>query len=151
MVKTQEMFVQLLLWMLWLVVLGTIPTHCTDESENYERCVSDFSNLEQALLNTHRNEFILRTKFFPAHVDNPLYVTVNYNFSSGSVDYIWSAANLYLTVHPRIISYLSLFFSYVETNRVIHLELQLPEQCSDLANNTNLDETDFLFILTHRV
>jgi hypothetical protein len=132
-----------------VVISGAILSlsHCEIE---YESCTSDYEVLEK-VVNTPQNIFLLKTTFFPPHTDNPLYVTVTYNFSTISVDYIWSTAFLYLTVHPRIISYLSLFFSYIEANRVVGLELQLPEECSDLANNTKSDATNFLFLLTHRL
>ena len=143
MVATQQL-------LLYLVIIGvnSYLAHCQIE---YESCKSDYETLERALLETKPNMFKLKTTFFPPHVDNPLYVTVTYNLSTASVDYIWSTAFLYFTIHPRIISYLSLFFSYIEDNRVVRLKLQLPEECSDLANNTESDATNFLFILTHRV
>ena len=132
------------------VFIGAIfsLSHCEFETE---RCTSDYEILEDAIVNIPRNAFLLKTTFFPPHTGNPVYVIVKYNFSTTSIQYIWSTALLYLTVHPRIISYLSLFFSYIEANRVVQLELQLPEECSDLANNTKSDATNFLFLLTHRV
>ncbi|CAI8006202.1 hypothetical protein GBAR_LOCUS4599 [Geodia barretti] len=133
-----------------VVISGAILPLSRCEIE-YESCTSDYEVLEKVIVNTPQNIFLLKTTFFPPHTDNPLYVTVTYNFSTISVDYIWSTAFLYLTVHPRIISFLSLFFSYIEANRVVGLELQLPEECSDLANNTKSDTTNFLFLLTHRV
>ena len=134
-----------------LFFIGAISTLSHSDIIDYRSCASDYETLEAALRNTSRNVFLLTTVFFPPHMDSPLYVTVTYNFSTTSVDYIWSTAILYLVVHPTIISYLSLFFSYIETNRVVHLELQLPEDCSDLANNTKSDTSNLLFILTHRV
>ena len=133
-----------------VVISGAILPLSRCEIE-YESCTSDYEVLEKVIVNTPQNIFLLKTTFFPPHTDNPLYVTVTYNFSTISVDYIWSTAFLYLTVHPRIIGFLSLFFSYIEANRVVGLELQLPEECSDLANNTKSDTTNFLFLLTHRV
>ena len=131
-----------------LMCLVLISTVCYCQSQ-YEICT--YETLEDAVKNTPQNVFLLKTVFFPPHKDTPVYITVTYNFSTTSVDYIWSTASLYFLVHPTIISYLSLFFSYIETNRVVHLELQLPENCNDLANNTKSDTSNLLFILTHRV
>ena len=142
------MFLQLMC----LILLGGLFTLSHSQTEDYESCSYNYTALEDALFSSHRNKFLIRTVFFPPHVDNPLYVTVRYTFSSNdSVEYIWSSANLYLILHPRIISFLSLFFSYIENNRVVHLDLELPETCSDLTNNSASDSTNFLFILTHRV
>ena len=136
-------FQQLLMCIAFILTVS----HCQSQ---YESCTSDYKTLESALRSTSQNVFLLETVFYPPHKDTPVYITVTYNFSTTSVDYIWSTASLYLDVHPTIISYLSLFF-YIETNRVVHLELQLPEDCSDLANNTKSDTSNLLFILTHRV
>ena len=117
----------------------------------FENCTSDYETLERGLFDDRNNKFLLMTTFFPPHLDTPLYVTVTYKVGNTSVDYIWSTASLYLTLHPEIIRYLSLFFCYIETERLVNLELKLPEECSDLVSNTKSDATNFLYILTKRV
>ena len=136
----------------FLIQLFVFGIFSTAQSESaYENCTSDYEQLEKALMSSRHNIFLLKTILFPPQTENPVYVTVTYNFSTTSVDYIWSTANLYLTIHPHIISYLSLFFSSIEADRVVQLELQLPEECSELTSNTRSDTSNFMFILTHRV
>ena len=117
----------------------------------YGNCTTDYETVERALLDNKSNKFLLMTTFFPPHLDTPLYVTVTYKIGNVSVDYIWSTASLYLTLHPGIIRYLSLFFCYIETERLVDLVLNLPEECSELVGNTKSDATNFLYILTNRV
>ena len=130
-----------------LLVFGAIFSYSVSKRENF---TCGYNDLEDAL-KEDQNKFLLQTTFFPPNVDSPVYVTVTYNFSTSSVDYVWSTATLYFILHPNIIGYLSLFFSYIERYRVVQLELNLPEECSSLASNTNSDATNFLFTLTHRV
>ncbi|CAI8053281.1 hypothetical protein GBAR_LOCUS29142, partial [Geodia barretti] len=130
-----------------LLVFGAIFSYSVSKRENF---TCDYNMLEDAL-KEDQNKFLLQTTFFPPNVDSPVYVTVTYNFSTSSVDYVWSTATLYFILHPNIIGYLSLFFSYIERYRVVQLELNLPEECSSLASNTNSDATNFLFTLTHRL
>ena len=135
-----------------LVVIAVELTLAASGSINdYDNCKADYNILEKAVFNDPDNVLKLTTTFFPPHVDSPLYITVKYNFSTSSVNYIWSTASLYLVVHPKVIRYLSLFFSYAENNRIVHLEFQLPQECADFANNTRSDTSNFLYIFTHRV
>ena len=86
-------------------------------------------------MDNNDNVFKLETTFSPPDVRSPLYVTVTYNMYNSSMNYIWATATLYFIVHPNILSYLSLLICYIGNHRIVHLELQLPEQCSGLAND----------------
>ena len=142
----------MLLQLMCLISLDCLPSLTVGLKTLKVALTISYTALEDALLSSHRNMFLIRTVFFPPHVDNPLYVIVRYTFSSNdSVDYIWSAANLYLILHLWIISFLSFFFPYIERNRTVHLDWELPETCSNLTNNSSSDSTNFLFIFTHRV
>ena len=123
---------------------------CTEEK--FANCSTNYTVLENALLETDDNMYQLTTAFYPPNDDPPLYVNVYYHFSDNNqVEYIWSSASLYLSVHPRPLGYLSLFFCYIEDSRIINLNLQLPIECSELANNTSSDKDNFLFVITQRV
>ena len=148
--STTEMNSAASLFLAVLLPLVTLP-HGSLCQSGYDELPNDYEVLQETLSTTGRNLFRLRTTLFPANTGSPLYLTVTYNFSTTSVDYIWSQSHLYLIVHPHIIRYLSLLFSYIETNRIGHLVLDLPEEWSYLTNNTNSDSTNPLYILTHRV
>lgn len=133
-----------------LLVIVTLAAVSNSETQ-YQRCTTDYETLEKALLDDRRNVYKLSTTFHPPNVHSPLYVTVTYSFLNTSVEHVWSTVSLYLTIHPRIIRYLSLFFCYAADDRIVDLELQLPEECSNLANTTAMDATNMLFVLTQRV
>lgn len=134
----------------FFIAVATVSTVAWGQNE-FEYCDTDYAVLEKALLNTDNNLYKLTTTFFPPHVDNPLYITVTYNFTATNVKYIWSSASLYLTIHPRIMRYLSLFFCYVEDSRIKELVLQLPGDCTNLTKNSQSDTSNFLFVLTQKV
>ena len=133
-----------------IAALGALAAVSYSQSD-YENCTTDYKTLEKALLDKRNNVYKLMTTFFPPSVDSPLYVTVTYNFPNENINYIWTTVSVYLIIHPRLIRYLSLFFCYGADERIVELELQLPEECSELANNTRSDATNFLFVLTQRV
>ena len=138
----------------WLMLSITLATNTAVlGQEEYTNCTSNYTVLENAVFNTGDNIYQLTTTFFPPNVGNPLYVNVNYTFSNmnESVQYIWSSASLYLTIEPRTISFLSLFFCYVEENRIVKLEIELPSQCKNLTENRASNASNFLFVLTQRV
>ena len=116
----------------------------------YEDCVTNYSVFEEAVFKTNNNLYKLTTTFYPPDKDNPLYVSVTYKFlnTSESVNYQWSSASLYLTIKPSTIRYLSLFFCYIEDDRIVELELELPGECENL---TQTNASNFLFVFTHRV
>ena len=138
-------------WITTLFLATTAATAFTQGQSEYKNCATDYAVLEKAVFNVGSNLYKLTTTFFPPHVSNPLYVTVTYHFSNMSIKYIWSSASLYLTIHPRIIRYLSLLFCYVEDSRIEELDLQLPDDCRDLTRNHMSDKSNFLFVLTQRV
>ena len=124
---------------------------CYGTACDYKNCTTDYFTLERAVLDNHDNVFKLTTTFFPSHKNNPLYLTVTYSSPSTSAEYVWSTATMYHIIHPRIIRYLSLLFCYVEDERIDDLELEIPEECSNLTLNKKSDNTNFLHILTQRV
>ena len=65
------------------VLAASVQSQC-----EYENCTTDCETLEDAVFNTLSNVYTLTTMFFPPHIDNLLYVTVTYNFSTTSIDYI---------------------------------------------------------------
>ena len=133
-----------------IATLGALAAVSYSQSD-YENCTTDYEILEKAVLDNRDNVYKLMTTFFPPHVDSPLYVNVTYDFSTEKISYIWTTVSMYLKIHPRFIRYLSLFFCYGDDERIVELELQLPEECSELANNTRSNASNFLFVLTHRV
>jgi hypothetical protein len=143
--------------MLYVTLAANTAIVHGQEFEEYTNCASNYTTLENALFNTGDNIYRLTTTFFPPHVDNPLYVTVTYTFSdmnfNESIQYIWSTASLYLTIEPRTIRFLSLFFCYVEDDRIVDLELELPSECysTDFTENQASNASNFLFVLTQRV
>ena len=76
---------------------------------------------------------------------------VTYSSPNTSVEYVWSTATLYHIIHPRVIRYLSLLFCYVEDERMEDLKLEIPNECSDLTENKESDNTNFLHVFTQRV
>ena len=115
----------------------------------YENCTTNYFVLEQAIFKTNDNLFTLTSTFYPPDRNNPLYVSVTYKAldTNTTVNYRWSSAVLYHIVPPHIIRYLSLLFCYVEDNRIVAFELELPEGCEGLIQNAS----DFLLIFTQRV
>ena len=139
------------------IAIATLATIVQGQSE-YEDCATNYSVLERAVLNTGNNLFKLRTTFYPPDKNNPLYVSVKYKFLNTSnsttlktADYRWSSASLFHTIPPHTIRYLSLLFCYIENNRIVDLELELPGECENLTQNSYFNASDFLLIITHRV
>ena len=110
-----------------MVIFIALATVTQGQSE-YEDCAINYSILEEAVFKTNNNLYELTTTFYPPDKDNPLYVSVTYRFlnTNESVNYHWSSASLYFTIQPNTIQYLSLFFCYVEDDRIVDLELELP-------------------------
>ena len=146
---------------MFVIAIAALTTVTQGQSE-YEDCATNYSVFERAVLKTGNNLYKLTTTFYPPDKDNPLYVNVTYKFLNTSdsesmilnttwSNYLWSSASLYLTIPPRVIRYLSLFFCYIEDNRIVDLELELPEECEDLAQNPFSNANNFLFVITHRV
>ena len=131
----------------FLIAMTTLPALCRGQSN----CTKNFKVLEKALLSNESNVYALTTTFFPPNVENPLYVTVRYRFPSATAEYRWSKASLYLSIHPRMLRFLSLLFCDVGAKRIVNLDLELPEECTELANNTESSINNFLFVLTERV
>ena len=138
-------------------VAAALATVVQSQSE-YEDCTTNYSVLEKAVLKTGNNLFKITTTFYPPDKDNPLYVSVTYKFLNTSdselmvlntTNYLWSSASLYLTIPPRVIRYLSLLFCYVEDDRIVDLELELPGECE--TQNPYSNSSNFLFVITHRV
>ena len=139
------------------LIVAVLSTVAQGLSE-YENCSTNYSVFEKALFKTNNNLYRLTTTFYPPNKDNPLYVSVTYKFLDTSdstvlntADYRWSSASLYLTIHPHTISYLSLLFCYVENDRIVDLELELPGECESLTQILHSNASDFLFVITHRV
>ena len=137
---------------LFFIAIAALATIAQGRNE-YENCTTNYSDFERAILKTGNNAFKLTTTFYPPDKDNPLYVSVTYKFFStgNSINYLWSSASLYLTIPPRVIRFLSLFFCYIEDGRIVELELELPGECEDLINITHSNASNFLFVITHRV
>ena len=125
----------------------------TQGQREYEDCVTNYSVFEEAVFQTNNNLYKLTTTFYPPDKDNPLYVSVTYKFlnTNESVNYQWSSASLYLTIKPSTIRYLSLFFCYIEDDRIVELELELPGECENLTQIQPSNASNFLFVFTHRV
>ena len=131
---------------MFLIVMVVLATITQGQSE-YEDCVINYSVFENAVFKTNNNLFKFTTTFYPPDKYNPLYVNVTYRFldTNTSVSYQWSSATLYHIIQPRTLRYLSLLFSYIEDNRIVDLELELPGECE----STNA--SNFLFVITQRV
>ena len=134
-------------------VLASVLSTAADAQDMYANCSTNYSVLENALLETSDNLFQMSTVFFNPNYANPLYVDVYYNFSGSSTQahYKWSTASLYLIVAPPALGYLSLFFSYFDETRMGTLTLQLPSHCKGLNDVTASTRENFLFVLTQRV
>ena len=134
------------------IAITALTTIAQGQSE-YEDCATNYSVLEEALFKTGNNLFKLTTTFYPPDKDNPMYVSVTYKFlnTSESVNYRWSSASLYHVIQPHTFRYLSLLFCYIEDNRLVTLELELPEVCENLTQISSSNASNFLFIITHRV
>ena len=134
-----------------VMFLITLVAVVQGQSE-YENCTTKYSVFEEAVFKTNDNLFKLTTTFYPPDKNNPLYVNVTYKVleTNTTVNYRWSSATLYHIIPPRIIRYLSLLFCYIEDNRIVDLELELPEECEDLIQNHS-NTTDFILIFTQRV
>ena len=135
----------------FFIIIAALAT-VTCQSE-YEDCATNFSVFERAVFKTNNNLFKLTTTFYPPDKDNPLYVNVTYKFmhTSASVNYQWSSASLYHIIQPHTFGYLSLLFCYIEDNRIVDLELELPEECDDLTRMSYSNANSFLFVMTQRV
>ena len=114
---------------LFFIAIATLVTTAQGQRE-YEDCTTNYSVFERAVLKTGNNAFKLTTTFYPPDKDNPLYVSVTYKFLNASdstvlntTNYRWSSASLYLIIPPHTIRYLSLFFCYIENDRIVDLEL----------------------------
>ena len=143
--------------MLLLIATAALATVAQGQSE-YEDCTTNYTIFERAVLKTNNNIYKLTTTFYPPDKDNPLYVSVTYKFLDTSdstvlntTDYRWSSASLYLTIPPHTIRYLSLFFCYIENDRVVDLELELPGECENLTQISYSNASNFLLVITHRV
>ena len=142
---------------LFFIVIAAFATIACGQSE-YEDCANNYSVFERAVLQTGNNLYKLTTTFYPPDKNSPLYVSVTYKFMNTSTskilnttNYRWSSASLYLTIHPHTIRYLSLFFCYIENDRIVDLELELPEECENLAHISYSNASNFLFVITQRV
>ena len=134
------------------IVMFLVALAAVVQGQNeYENCTTNYFVLEEAVFKTNDNLFTLTTTFYPPERNNPLYVSVTYKAldTNTTVKYQWSSAVLYHIVPPHIIRYLSLLFCYIEDNRIVDLELELPEECESLIQNSNA--SDFLLIFTQRV
>ena len=137
---------------LFFIAIAALATVAQGQNE-YEDCATNYSVFERAVFETNNNLFKLTTTFYPPDKDNPLYVSVTYKFldMSETVNYRWSSASLYHIIQPHIFRYLSLFFCYIEDNRIVDLELELPGECENLTQTSYSNASNFLFIITHRV
>ena len=125
----------------------------TDAQNTYADCSTNFTTLENALLDSSDNIFKLTTTYFHPDMERPLYANVYYkfdNFSPGA-HYIWSASTLYFIVAPSALGYLSQLYTFVSNKRIVDLPLHLPADCAELANETDSTKENFLFVLTQRV
>ena len=139
---------------MFLLCVTLAAVNCAAYAQNaYADCTTNFTLLENALLETSDNIFQLTTTYFHPDVEKPLYVDVYYNFSDYSPEahYIWSAATLFFIVRPPALTYLTQFYSHLQDNRMTSLTLQLPADCADLVNDTRSNRENFLFVLTQRV
>ena len=143
--------------MMLIIATVALATVAQGHSE-YEDCATNYSVFERAVFKTGNNIYKLTTTFYPPDKDNPMYVSVTYKFLNTSdstvmntIDYRWSSASLYFTIPPHTIRYLSLFFCYVENDRIVDLELELPSECENLTQISYSNASNFLLVITHRV
>ena len=116
-------------------------------------CSTNYTTLEVSLLNSADNSYRLSTTFSPPRKPSPLYVNVYYYFEDTNISthYVWSSASFYIVLSPRVFGFLSLFFSFVDSDRITKLSLILPHSCSGLDVENGTEEDDFLEVLTQRV
>ena len=132
---------------------------CVDNHDPiYADCETNFTTLENALIHTRDNAYNLWTTFFPPRETQSLFVVVKYQIinSTSSIDYIWTTASFTLIHPPRVFGMISLFFGFVEMDRIQNVTIQLPESCKGLLTpdygRTNEEaESYFLEVLTQRV
>ena len=134
-------------------VLHCSTCNSTQGQSEYEDCATNYFVFENAVFKTSNNLFELTTTFYPADKYNPLYVNVMYRFldTNTSVNYQWSSASLYHVIQPRTLRYFSILFCYIEDNRIVDLELELPGECESLKFKCSNNASNFLFVITQRV
>ena len=144
-----------------LQLLGScVAVPCVDNHDTtYADCETNFTILENALIHTCDNAYNLWTTFFPPRDVGSLFVVVKYQIinSNTSIDYIWTTASFTLIYPPRIFGIISLFFGFVEEDRIQDVTIRLPESCQGLLNKSSYGrtneeaESDFMEVLTQRV
>lgn len=124
-----------------------------DAQNTYADCCTNFTTLENALLETSDNVFQLTTAYYNLDSESPIYVDVRYYFSNSSppAHYVWSAATVFFIIDPYALRFLSIFYGYFGDERKLNLTLQLPANCAELSNVTSSTKDNLLFILTQRV
>lgn len=124
-----------------------------DAQKTYSDCCTNFTVLENALLETSDNMFQLTTTYYHPDEEHPLYVDVCYNFidSSNEMHYVWSVSTLYFIVQPLPLACLSQFYSPIADHRISSLTLKLPKECTNLTKVRGSSKKNFLFVLTQRV
>ena len=128
-----------------------------DAQKTDSDCTTNFTVLENALLETSDNMFQLTTTYYHPDKEHPLYVDVYYNFTDSSNEtsnethYIWSTSTLYFIVQPLALMCLSQFYSPIPEHRISSLTLNLPAQCEEAAEVRGSSKKKFLFVLTQRV
>ena len=147
-------------FLLALQLLGScVAVQCVDNHDTtYADCETNFTTLENALIHTCDNSYNLWTTFFPPRETQSLFVVVKYQIinSNTSIDYIWTTAAFTLIHPPRIFGMISLFFGFVEEDRIQNVTIRLPESCLGLLTpeygRTNEEaKSNFLEVLTQRV
>ena len=147
-------------FLLSLQLLGCcVAVQCVNNNDTtYADCETNFTTLENALIHTSDNAYNLWTTFFPPRETQSLFVVVKYQIinSNTSIDYIWTTASFTLIHPPRIFGIISLFFGFVEEDRIQNVTIRLPESCQGLLTpeygRTNEEaESDFMEVLTQRV
>lgn len=135
------------------VVLCATILLATDAQGTHADCCTNFTDLENALLESSDNLLKLTTTYFHPDKETPLYVDVHFKFGNSSSDahYIWSASALYFIAPPPTLVYLSHFYCYVPATRNVNLSLHLPAECAELTNTTDSTAENFLFVLSQRV
>ena len=148
-------------FLLALQLLGCcVAVQCVNNNDTiYADCETNFTTLENALIHTCDNAYNLWTTFFPPRETRSLFVVVKYQIinSNISIDYIWTTASFTLIHPPRIFGMISLFFGFVEEDRIQTVTIHLPENCQGLLNKSSYGltneeaESDFMEVLTQRV
>jgi len=107
------------------LAIAAIAIMVADAQDTYADCLTNFTTLEKALLDSSDNIFKLTTTYYHPDTEPPLYVNVHYKFDNSSSDahYIWSAATLYFIVPPPALPYLSQFYHLVYANSIGHCQV----------------------------